>query len=230
MTIVRKKSELEQLISDVHSFGINYHGRELYLHPRTDSEFPGVEYGMAVQFVKNLDFLNNQSPNNVLVRMQTMGGDWSDGMAIYDAITFSVAPVTILSYAHARSMSSIILQAADCRVFMPHTEFMVHFGTQADENSYLNYVSGADFSKIQTERMLRAYAKRCIWGEHFQKRYKGVTEEKVMDYIKHRMQEKGDWWMKADEAVYYGFADGIFGQPGYETLAEIRVEAKWNAT
>jgi len=190
-------------------------------------DIPGVEYGMATQFIKNLNLLCNQSALNVLIRMQTVGGDWNDGMAIYDAIRLAEAPTTILSYAHARSMSSIILQAADRRVFMPHTEFMVHYGTQCDENSYLNFISGADFSKLSAQRMLKVYSRRCIMGEYFQKRYKSLTEDKVSQYIDRMIKEKGDWWMTAEEAVYYGFCDGIFGEKGFENLQKIRVNKKW---
>ena len=217
------KDEIYQL----HDYNINIKTREVYLHPRTDSDDGGVEYGMAVNFIKNLNLLCGQNDRNVLVRMQTCGGDWNQGMAIYDSVIASSAPVTILSYAYARSMSSIILQAADKRVFMPHTEFMVHFGTLSDENSYLNFVSGTDFVKISTQRMLKAYAKRCILGEHFKRRYKSITEEKVMQYIERMMKEKGDWWMTAEEAIYYGMGDGILGEKGFETIEKIRINKKF---
>ena len=39
------------------------------------------------------------------------------------------------------------------------------------------------------------------------------------------MQQKGDWWLGAEESVYYGFADGILGQKEYETIAQIRDDA-----
>jgi len=74
--------------------------------------------------------------------------------------------------------------------------------------------------------MLRIYAKRCINGEHFQNRYKTLTEDKVMAFLARKMQERGDWWLDAEKAVYYGFADCVLGWPGYETLDKIRINKK----
>lgn len=221
------KDDINHFIYQLHDYNINIKSREIYLHSRCDfDEEQGVEFVMATHFIKNLNFLSTQNKENILVRMHTLGGNWQDGIAIYDAIKLVEAPVTILAYAWARSMSSIIFQAADNRVLMPDTDFMVHFGTMADENSYLNFMSGAEFSKKATDRMLQIYAKRCINGTHFVTRYKSLTEDKVMSFIDRKMKEKGDWWMTADEAVYYGFSDGIFGEPGFETVEKIRVNKK----
>ena len=217
------KDEINQL----HDYNIRIKTREIYLHPRIDSDDGGVEYGMATQFVKNLDLLANQNSRNILVRMQSPGGSWPDGVAVYDSIIASTSPVTIIAYGYASSMTSVILQAADKRVLMPHTEFMVHFGHISDDNSYLNFVSGSDFLKITTQRMLKIYAKRCINGEHFKRRYKAITEEKVMQYIDRVIKERGDWLMTPEESVYYGFADGILGDQGFETIEKIRTNKKW---
>ena len=70
--------------------------------------------------------------------------------------------------------------------------------------------------------MLDIYTERCIEGPFFQNRYKSLTKDKVRNYIKKKMQQKGDWWLNAEEAVYYGFADGVLGQDGYETIAKLR--------
>jgi ATP-dependent protease ClpP protease subunit len=47
-----------------------------------------------------------------------------------------------------------------------------------------------------------------------------------MEFFKKKLEQKVDWWLTAEEAVYYGFADGVFGQPGYETLNKIRMGKK----
>ena len=65
---LRKKSELEQLLCDLHSHNINHHTREIFLHsslsPLSDDDEPGVEYRMAVRFIKNLYVLENQNSQN----------------------------------------------------------------------------------------------------------------------------------------------------------------------
>ena len=133
----RTKRILKDDISQLHDYHICIKTREIYLHSRYGfDEEGGVEFEMATHFIKNINFLCSQNNSNILVRAQTSGGLWSDGIAIYDAVRLAEAPVTMLSYACARSMSSIILQAADNRVFMPDKDFMVHHGTLADERTY----------------------------------------------------------------------------------------------
>jgi ATP-dependent protease ClpP protease subunit len=109
---------------------------------------------------------------------------------------------------------------------MPDAEFMVHFGWEGNEDHYLAFISGAEASKKSAYRMLRIYAKRCIKGQHFQNRYKSLTEEKVMGFLIKKMQERGDWWLDAEQAVYYGMADGVLGQAGFENMEKIRIKKK----
>jgi ATP-dependent protease ClpP protease subunit len=219
----------EQCLSDMHSYCVNLNARELYLHGHyggDGEEEPGVEYRMSSTFMKNLHLMESQSNNNILVHSLTVGGCWNNGMAIFDLIKFSKCPITLLAHAWARSMSSIIPQAADRRVIMPNADFMVHYGTGGIQDHVLNVISEAKWEEKATERMLRIYAKRCIYGEHFQKRYKSITEEKVMSFIEKQMKDHHDWWISSEEAVYYGFMDGILGEPGFETIDKIRVNRK----
>jgi ATP-dependent protease ClpP protease subunit len=149
-----------------------------------------------------------------------VGGEWTDGMAMFDAVKNSYSPVTFLMYAHARSMSSIIPQAADLRIMMPHTCFMVHNGSYSTEGHYDAVLSEVDFYKKSESAMLDIYAEKCQYGEFFASK-KSMTKIKCMNYIRKKIKEKNDWYMDADEALYYGFCDGILGQD-YETLEDIR--------
>lgn len=220
---LRKKTELEQLIGDIHGHNINHHTREMYLHGFFSDEEPGVDYRMAATFLKNLHVLDHQRPENILIHMQTVGGCWNNGMAIFNAIQFATSPVTLLAYAHSRSMSSIIPQAATKRVIMPDTDFMIHNGTYADDGEFTAVMSGMEYAKKTEDRMLDIYAHRCIQGEYFQRRYKSLTLDKVKEFLKKKMEQKVDWWITAEEAVYYGFYDGVMGSKGYETIEKIRI-------
>jgi ATP-dependent protease ClpP protease subunit len=219
----RKKTEFEQLISSVHGHNINYNTREIYLHGFFGDEEPGVDYRMAAIFIKNLGLLDLQSSDNVLVHMQTVGGCWNNGMAIFNAMQFSKSPVSLLAYAHSRSMSSIIPQAATKRVIMPDADFMIHNGTYSDEGEFTAVMSGAEHAKRSEIRMLQIYANRCIHGEYFKKKYKSITLAKVMGFLKKKLEQKVDWWITAEEAVYYGFYDGVMGSKGFETIEKIRL-------
>lgn len=211
------------VLYDLHEYGINEITRELFLHRyiHTEAETAGdcgVDYRMAVTFIKNLGFLDG-SKENILVHMQSRGGDWNDGIAVYDAIKASVAPVTILAYAHARSMTSIILQAADVRVLMPNCDFVVHYGwTSRGEDRFTPVMNQMEHEKRLNEVMLKIYAARCKGSEFF------VDEPKtgIMSYIKMQLADKTDWILSAKEAVMYGFADGVLGTKGFETIKKIR--------
>lgn len=218
----KKKDALEQLISDIHSYNVNHHTREIYLHGlggATDEE-PGVEYRMATTFVKNLHILAQQNQKNILVHMHTIGGNWNDGMAMFHAIRLAKSTVTFLSYAQASSMSGILFQAADKRVLMPECEMMIHHGSIALHDNSMAVKSAVDMNEKYCKRMLTIFARRAIHGPYFRDRE--FSLEKCMNFIDRKIKDKSDWYMDAEEAVAYGFADGILGEKGFETLGKIR--------
>lgn len=218
----KRKDALEQLIGDIHSYNINHHTREIYLHSiagTTDDE-PGVDYRMATSFVKNLHILSQQSRKNILVHMHTIGGNWLDGMAMFHAIRLINAPVTILAYAQASSMSGILLQAADNRILMPDCEVMIHYGSIALSDNSMAVKSAIDMNEMYCERMLTIFARRAINGEYFKN--KDFTLEKTKSYIDRKIKQKSDWYLTAEEAVTFGFADGILGEKRCENINKIR--------
>lgn len=166
----------------------------------------GIDYRSAVQFIKNLNYLNSQNYKPIVVHMLTDGGDWYEGMGIYDAIVASIAPVTIIAYAHARSMSSIILQAADKRVLMPNCMFLIHLGTEAfaDRGDALPAYYKQYEREVKT--MLRIYAGRCKRAEFFARQ----TPLQVAEFIRKQLNEHLDWILTPEEAVHYGLADEVW--------------------
>ena len=95
-------------------------------------------YRMATTFIKNIRLLDQIKNEPIIIHMDSLGGNWGDGMAIYDAIKISRSHVTILVYGQAESMSSIILQAANKRITMPNAYFMCHYGSSASAGNYLD--------------------------------------------------------------------------------------------
>lgn len=98
-----------QAIFDLHTFGINNHSREIYLHSYysddVEREEPGVDYRQATTFIKNLQFLDQNQNKSILVHLHSQGGSWDDGMAMFNSIQFCKSDVKILAYAQASSMS-----------------------------------------------------------------------------------------------------------------------------
>ena len=221
MNPARKSVSVEQLISEIHNHHINHLTREIYLHGYVDAdEEPGVDYRMATSFIKNLHILGLQNSQNVLVHMHTIGGNWSDGMAIFNSIRLSSAPITIVGYAQASSMSGIVFQAADKRVLMPDCEIMIHHGSLALDDSTMAVKSAVDQNEKYCRRMLQIFAERAIAGAYFKERKYSVR--KAMTFIDQKIKQNGDWYLMPDEAVYYGFADGILGEKGFETVSKAR--------
>jgi ATP-dependent Clp protease protease subunit len=226
MSQISKRSvSVEQLISEIHDHHINHLNREIYLHGYVDAEEePGVEYRMATSFVKNLHILEAQNAQNILVHMHTIGGNWSDGMAIFNAIRLSRAPVTILGYAQASSMSGIVFQAADKRVLMPDCDMMIHHGSIELNDNTMAVSSAVDQNNRFCRRMLEIFAQRAVDGKYFKDRK--FSSRKVMNFMDAKIKQLSDWYLTAEEAVYYGFADGILGEKGFENATKIRAARK----
>ena len=216
----------EQIISEIHDYQLNLASREIYLHSHLDAEEdPGVEYKMAVTFVKNLHMLDSKGPGNILVHMHTEGGEWSDGMAIFNTIRFARSPVTMLAYAQASSMGGVVLQAADRRVLMPDCEIMVHHGSVTVDENTVAAKSAIDQNERFCKRMLEVFGERAVAGKYFKERKYSLR--RTMNFIDAKIRQVGDWFLTAEEAVYYGFADGIMGSKGFENFKKIRMGRKW---
>lgn len=223
------RKDLDGLLHNIHNHDINYLTREIYLHSHLDAyeEEPGVEYRMATSFIKNVNFLESIEKSNILVHLHSIGGEWNDGMAIFNTIRATKSPTVILSYAQASSVSGIILQAADKRVLMPDCEFLIHHGSIALDNNSLAAKSAIEFNERICKRMLNIFAERAIVGPYFSGR--GFTVKKVMNYLDNRIRNRSDWYLSAEEAVYYGFCDGILGDKGFEDIEKIRNVRKFKA-
>ena len=210
-------------IEIIHGQSIDIKNREIYLHGQHGSfdEDPGVEYGMATTFTKNIRYLDHLNDKPILVHMHSVGGNWSDGMAIYDAISLCESHVAILVYGQAESMSSIILQAADLRIMMPNAYFMSHYGSSGWSQDYLSAQNEAKFEQKIAETMFTIYAEQCVGGKFFSDHYKTPTTDKVKGFLRRKLKS-GDWYLDAQETVSYGFADGVLGDTKYRKIDSLK--------
>ena len=201
-----------QHLHDFHNYSANVDSREIFLHNfygSNDEENPGVEYRMSVNFIKNLRALDLANSDDILIHMHSVGGEWTDGMAIFDAIKMCRSKITIIAYGQAESMSSIIFQSADKRLITPNTYFMSHFGSSGAGGGYLDGQNWIKYEKYICDVMLDVYAERCKKGKYFVEKYgRNPDLEKVKTFL-YRKLKSGDWYINSEEAVYYGFADRI---------------------
>lgn len=220
-SIIKRSISVEQLISEIHNHHINHLNREIYLHGYIDAdEEPGVDYRMATSFIKNLHILSLQNSQSILVHMHTIGGNWSDGMAIFNSIRLAKAPIIIIGYAQASSMSGIVFQAADKRVLMPDCEIMIHHGSITVDDTTMAAKSAIDQNEKNCKRMLEIFAERAVFGKYFKDRKYSL--KRTATFIDQKIRQTGDWYLSAEEALYYGFADGILGEKGFESISKVR--------
>jgi ATP-dependent protease ClpP protease subunit len=214
-----------QVLYDVHDHGVNLDLRDIYLHSYyvEDEEFePGVDYRQATTFIKNLHLLDSEPYSPILVHLHSTGGCWDNGMAIYNSVEAARSPVTMLAYAQASSMSGIVFQCAKTRVMMPDCHFMMHHGwTYGPPQHPFSFKTEADYEIRKCERMLEIFAKRALVGEFFKKR-KNSTESYAYSYFDKKIKAKVDWYLTAEEAVFYGLADGILGSAQFKDIQSLR--------
>lgn len=208
------KIKSEDLIYHSHEYDLDITSNHIYLtgidrgYEVTDyGEEPGVDFMMAARFIRNLNLCMRANPEKPLViHMKTCGGSWTEGMAIYDAIKSYPFAVTILNYTHARSMSSLIFQAANKRVMMPHSYFMFHDGTYSVSGTMKLAQSSIDFDRKNTDVMLGIYAvEMSKAGEK-----KGQSVSSIKSWLRREMDKKEDVFLSSSETVALGLADEIF--------------------
>ena len=204
-------------LSDFHDYGANIKTREVFLQNYPENgENPGIEYRAANNFIKNIRALDLASNKDILVHLYSIGGEWNDCMAMFDAVKSCSSNVVMVSYAQAESSSSIILQSATTRVLMPRSYVMVHYGSSGYSGEYNNVHNWSDFEKkYVTETMMDIYASRCMKGAYFKE--KNYNTDQVKKYLYRRFKQ-GDWYMDPEDAVHYGFADGVLGSRKYPNI------------
>lgn len=182
-----------------------FHTTGLYLPTRTmiiegDSTSSTEDIYGAVKNLHILDSLASQSEITIL--MNSDGGDNTLGYMLYDAIKSCKNHVKMIVYGNASSMGSIVLQAADERILMPHTHVMIHFGEVGlpmqhpkSAEAWLNHYKQMDKQNLQ------------ILFDRIKEKKPRFTLDKLKELCEH------DTVLTAKEAVELGLADKIMEIP-----------------
>lgn len=218
----KTRSSINYIVDETHRFNLIVESREIFLHSYIDNvEYdPGVEYRMANMFLKNMRILENMNSKPIVIHLHSVGGSWTEGMIVFDAIKNSQCPVIVITHGLASSMGSIIPQAADLRVTMPSCWWLIHEGT-TDITPELTCKSSRSWINWENEtgkQMMDIYISKCKDGAIF----KNMTTKQVQNYIRKMFDRKEDWWLSAESAFHHGFCDAIFGTNGYENIEEIK--------
>ena len=208
------KIQSSDAVHEIHINGVDIANNEIYLVGEEsynsgagieEAAEPGVEYLMSNRFIKNLNILSKNTDNIITIHMKTCGGHWGEGMAIYDAIKACKNEVTIINYTHARSMSSLIFLAADKRIMMPHSTYMIHEGTIHAGGTVKQFRTEAEQNEIAMKQMMNIYVEHLLTKSY----WKGKSSAQIHNWLTKNMRDKEEFYMSAEEAVEYGFADEI---------------------
>lgn len=198
-------------MEDIHHYDLDLKNNEIYIfgvdrgyESDTDNS---VDHMMSSRFIRNINICKSKNPNKpLIIHLKTHGGDWSEGMAIYDVIKSYPTHVTIINYTHARSMSSLIFSAGDTRIMMPHSYFMFHLGTYALDAEFHTAMSNMKFDSKSEDIMINIYAE--LMNE--KGKFAGQGIPFISKWIRKQMAYKGDVFFNAKQAVEYGLADEIY--------------------
>lgn len=204
-------------LNAIHSYNIDPKNREIYLHSEINAEEEnGTDYRVAVCFEKNIRYLNTVSSDPILVHMHLPGGVWEDCLGMFDTIKYSKAKITILAYAKVESASSVLFQAAYKRILMPNTHVLIHYGSLSIDNEHKAVMSSVQWSEKESQKMIDIFTERCMSSPLAkEKNWKRMIIKK---HILSQLATKSDWILTADEAVNYGFADGVLGSKRYPNI------------
>jgi ATP-dependent Clp endopeptidase proteolytic subunit ClpP len=145
-----------------------------------------VKTGLLARIASQLQREGNYE--SVLVRINSPGGDVSEGFAVYDFLNTLGKPVYTQIDGLCASIATVIALAGEERKIMPHSEFMIH-------NPWGMEMGDADRFESYAEQLRNAEAK--IASLYASKT--GKTAEEMLAMMK---EER---WMSADEAIELGF-------------------------
>lgn len=127
-------------------------------------EESGIYWNTARRIIQAIHLLDSNAQcgkKPITIIMNSCGGDWDHGMAIYNAIRYAKNHITIINMSHARSMTSIIFQAGDYRITSPDGFYMIHDGTTAVGDIPKSAFNTLDYEKnIIQPRMYQIYLDR----------------------------------------------------------------------
>lgn len=223
MATNRNSNKLHSNISEAHDNDIIVDSREIFLHGYIeDSEDSGIDGKQSNRFLKNLHILESIDHTPIVIHQHSTGGEWESGMMIYDAIQQSASSFIFVCHGIAASMGSVIPQAVHnkgVRITMPNCCWLIHEGEQEIVGTSRQVQSYYELSRLTKAKMYSIYSNVCFQtGEYF----KDISKAKTKSFIRRKLESKEDWWLTAEDAVKYGFIDGIMGSDKFPSINDIK--------
>lgn len=148
----------------------------------------------AMEFVKQMLYLNIESEETITIFINSPGGEINSGLLMYDAIVGSKAPVRTICMGKAYSMGAVLFTCAKERFMLPNSELMLHqplLGGRVSGNA--SSIRSISDSLLETKRKLNK-----LIAIHTGKTEKEIDEATGFDH-----------YYSPDEAVDFHLADKI---------------------
>lgn len=133
-----------------------------------------------------------QAPGEVLLTINSPGGDAFTGLAIFNSAVAHPATVTVQIIGVGASAASIVAMAGDEIRIAKNSHIMVHRSWGLTIGNTEDHLAQADVLERVDQSMAATYAER--------------TKQTVPDMLEAMTAET---WISADEAIEMGFADSI---------------------
>ncbi len=160
---------------------------EILIYGIVGDECDGLEAAWMVDRIQH-------APDDITVRINSLGGLLFDGFAIYNALKSSPRKVTVIVDGVAGSIASVIAMAGDKIIMAENAVMMIHKpsdGTYGDATALRTVADRLDFLQRQ---LVQIYASRT-----------GMSEDELHPLL------DAETWMSAQEALDMKFIDEIAG-------------------
>jgi ATP-dependent Clp protease protease subunit len=147
----------------------------------------------------NLLEMNDQSPDKILVMINSWGGDMYEGVVATDIMKTVSAPIVTIALAKAVSAGFIIFMGGDSRIIHSNTCLMMHPPALWGCGKVPNIQNHIDQINKTTDKLAVFFAKQT----------NGKT---TIDYWKKLMNEEKDVYFSSEEALKLGLAHKVIGE------------------
>ena len=182
LTLVEKRKKISIINQDVSSVEMTFYGPV------------GGYYEDSINLKDVAEALDDlpETVNEIILRVNSPGGDVFEGVAIYNRLKQHSAKITVYVDAMAASIASIIIMAADEIIMGEGSEIMIHhamtfaFGNSNDLQNVMDRLDQVD------ENLISIYQNKT-----------GIDRVEIA-----RMLD-AETYMNVDQAIKLGFADRI---------------------
>ena len=148
----------------------------------------------ASEIVAKLLYLDSESNEDIIIYINSPGGEISSGFMIYDTIKFIKSDVQTVSLGTTASMAAILLLSGTKgkRKILPNSTVMLHDLSGGAKGTFSDIM-------IEVKEMQKLHNKLF----NIIKQNTNLTEEQINENL------RNDFWLNSEEALKYGIVDTI---------------------